>query len=111
MGKEVDSPGDRATDELELHAWLERAEFKHPSLSDPAVRGEATALARMRDELKLQLALGKLEAREEWERLEQRWRSFKHAASLAAHEVKETLHDVLRDIRDGYQRLRDMLQP
>lgn len=94
----------RTVDELELQAWLARAEFRDPSLHDPAVRAEVDALARTRDELRVQLALGKLEARERFEQLESRWVALKGAADRAAHDAGESLHDALRDIRDGYRR-------
>jgi hypothetical protein len=99
-------PVRRAADELELQAWLARAEFRNPSLNDPKTREEAGALARMRDELLLQLSLGKLEAKDEWERLEQRWTRVKSVANDTAQQVGESVHDLLKDIREGYQKLR-----
>jgi hypothetical protein len=101
------NPARRAVDDLELQAWLARAEFRNPSLHDPDTQAEVGALARMRDELRLQLALGKLEARDEWDQLEQRWTRVKAVANETAQQVGETVHDLLRDIRDGYQKLRN----
>lgn len=103
---EKGSAVDRAVDELQLQAWLARAEFRNPSLHDEGTRREVDALARTRDELRLQLALGKLEARDEWTHLESAWGRVKHKATLAADDAEETLHDVLASIRDGYRRLR-----
>jgi predicted component of type VI protein secretion system len=94
-------------DELRLQAWLARAEFEHPSLEHDETRQEVSALARIRDQLRVQLHLGRLEATEEFEHLEGRWRHLKHLASRAAADVEENLHDVLRDIRDGYRKLGD----
>jgi hypothetical protein len=107
MSEEEGSPMGRAVDELELQAWLGRAEFRNPSLHDPKTRGEVDALARMRDELRVQLALGKLEARKEWEQLEQRWAKVKDIAGRTAADVEESVHDLLKQIRDGYQQLRN----
>lgn len=102
-----DSPVDRAVDELELQAWLARAELRNPSLSHPGAREEIGALARLRDELRLQISLGRLEARDEWRRLEGRWHRLKVAAEAEADDASETFHDVMAQIRDGYHRLRD----
>ncbi|MEQ1503620.1 MAG: hypothetical protein ABMB14_15385 [Myxococcota bacterium] len=102
----ADTPFDRTVDELELQAWLARAEFTHPSLRDPQTRSEADALARLRDELRLQLHLGKLEAKEEFQGVEERWSALKRIASTAASEAEEKVHDVLAQIRDRYTRLR-----
>ncbi len=93
-------------DELQLQAWLAGAELRNPSLAQPGVRDEVDLLARLRDELRVQIHLGKLEATEEFEQLEHRWVRIKSMATAAADEAGESLHDLLRDIRDGYQRLR-----
>jgi hypothetical protein len=92
-------------DELKLQAWLASAELRHPSLQRSETRQEVDALVRLRDELRVQLALGKLEAREEFETLEQRWRSLQQAAERTTGELEEAVHDLLREIRDGYHRL------
>jgi hypothetical protein len=95
----------RTVDELELQAWLARAEFRNPSLREPAVREELDALARLREELRVQFALGGMEARDRWQALEARWTAVKAAADRAGQEVGESVHDVLRQIRDGYREL------
>jgi hypothetical protein len=92
-------------DELKLQAWLAGAELRHPSLQSHSARQEVDALVRLRDEIRVQLALGKLEARDGFEQLEQRWHALKRAAGLTSAELEETLHDLLREIRDGYQKL------
>jgi hypothetical protein len=106
MSEEKGSALGRAVDELELQAWLARAEFRNPSLRDPAVRGEVDALVRMREELRVQAALGKMEARDEWARLEAGWVRVKSAAERTADEAGESFHDLLDTLRRGYQRLR-----
>jgi hypothetical protein len=100
------NPLTQIADELKLQAWLARAEFRHPSLKHEATRKEVSALANMRDELRVQLSLGKLEARDEFEHLEDQWRKVKRAADQAADDAGEGLHDVLKQIRDGYASLR-----
>lgn len=104
MSKENGSAVERVVDELEVQAWLARAEFQHPSLHEPAVREEVSALARIRDELRLQMALGKLEARDEFEVLEKNWEKLKSAASKAATEAGESITDLVTQIRDGYKK-------
>ncbi|MEZ4241914.1 MAG: hypothetical protein R3F59_38350 [Myxococcota bacterium] len=92
-------------DELRLQAWLGQAEMKNPSLQHDEAREEVSALARLRDQLRVQLHLGKLEAKDEFARLETRWGQFKQLASASADTAEEKVHDVLRDIRDGYRRI------
>jgi hypothetical protein len=92
-------------DELRLQAWLAQAELRNPSLAHEGAREEVNMLARLRDELRVQLHLGKLEARDEFGRIEQRWARLKQLANETADQAGETVHDVLRDIRDGYNKL------
>ena len=97
-------------DELKLQAWLARRETSEPSLKGDGVHKEASALARMRDTLRVQLHLGQLDAKDEWEKLENSWRSFmRNDLARAANEVAtgagELTHQVLEEIRDSYQKL------
>jgi len=94
-------PIDQLRDELELQAWLAKAEFRNPSLHQ-----EAHGLAQMRDELRLQLHLGKMEAREEFHALEDRWTDLKQRVNAAKDPVVEDVRQLLHDIREGYHRLR-----
>ena len=100
------SPEERASilrtlaDELQLQNWLRQAELRNPSEHD-----EVNALAQLRDELRLQLHLGTLEARDEFQQVEEMWRDVKHRVARAAEEAEEGLHDLLSQIRDQYQRL------
>lgn len=95
----------RLTDELKLQAWLANAELKHPSLKHESARKEVDMLAQARDELRVQIHLGRLEAAEEWDRLEARWGVVKQL-SVAADDLGEVLSDVIADIREGYNTLR-----
>ena len=91
-------------DELEVQAWLARAEWSHPSLRRAETRREVDLLAGLRDELRVQLHLGQLEAGGAFEALEERWRRLKEAAALAAGD-EEDVHGLLREIREGYRRM------
>ena len=93
-------------DELKLHAWLASAEVRNPSAKHPETRNEIDALVRVRDELRVQMHLGKLEAREEFERIEGRWQKLKQAASRGAEDLEDSFVDVLGQIRDAYAALR-----
>ncbi len=88
-------------DELKLHAWLAKAELENPSLHK-----DVSALAQRRDQLRVQMALGKLEAREEFDRLEKNWVRVKTVLGDTAHDVGDDARELLEDIRRGYQRLR-----
>ena len=92
-------------DELGLQAWLAGAELRNPSLHRAETRNEVEALLCVRDELRVQLHLGKLEAVEEFARVEARWQRLKSVAARAADDAEEKLHDVLGQIRDGYRAL------
>lgn len=91
-------------DELKLQAWLAKAELDHPSLRD--VSAEANKLAEVRDELRLQLHLGRMEAGEEWQAAEAGWNRFMARANTKAQVANEELQGLLKGIRDGYERLR-----
>ena len=92
-------------DELKLQAWLAGAEFRNPSSQHEDTRNEVAALARLRDELRLQIHLGQLDAADEWERLEGRWSQVKVVAAAVAEEVGKEIDGLLRDIRESYKRL------
>lgn len=99
-------------DELQLQAWLARKELTNPSLKRDDLHEQATVLARMRDELRLQLHLGKLEARDEFERIEERWRKLlktdlEPEIDTIAEGVGELAHQLLGEIRKGYHALVD----
>jgi len=73
-------------------------------------------LERQRDELRVKMSLAKLEAREEWEKIEKQWAHLKANApqmreelGTTAGNVGATLHKVAEEIRDGYARLRKLL--
>ncbi len=81
-----------------------------------AVSQELEELRGLRDELKVQVHLGKAEARQRWEALEQRWehleakgRMLREEAREPLAEIGETAKELAREIRDGYRHLRSLL--
>ncbi len=77
---------------------------------------EFETLARVRDELRVQLHLGKAEAKELWEDLEHRFADAEARAKGLARKAEEPIHDVteaarrlLDELRRGYDRLRELL--
>jgi len=105
MSHDDPGPFDQMADELKLQAWLAGAELRHPSLGKHDAKEEVSVLAKMRDEIRVQASLGKLEARDGLEELDKRWREFKHVVDLTADDVGEDLRDLLRGIRDQSQKL------
>lgn len=77
---------------------------------------EMDDLRRVRDELRVQLKLGRAEAKERWEALEKDWQHLEGRMKLIGEESKESAHEIgeaakllVGEIREGYRRLRDML--
>jgi hypothetical protein len=73
-------------------------------------------LAFWRDELRLQVALGKAELREQWEALEPRWQELEtrleaveKASAETGKDLKETIVLLADEIREGYRRIREAL--
>jgi hypothetical protein len=77
---------------------------------------ELEALREMRDELKLQLQLGKAEAKDAFERVEKRWQHLEGKLKLLREESKGDLAQIgeaakllTEEIRDGYRHLKKLL--
>lgn len=73
-------------------------------------------LARLRDELELQLHLGRAEAKAQWEQLEKKWTLMQSRLSVLRVAGKESMHDLrdalkqlLAELKDGYDRMREAL--
>lgn len=73
-------------------------------------------LAQWRDELRLQVALGRAELHDEWEALEPRWRELEtrleaveKASAESAKDLKEAISLLVDEIREGYHRIREAL--
>ena len=77
---------------------------------------EMEALKRVRDELRVQVHLGKAEAQELWEAMEHKWHEAESKLTRVARDAEEPLHEIgeaarslLREIRDGYKQIRESL--
>jgi len=78
---------------------------------------EFDTLATLRDELHLQVHLGKAELRDEWNiRLEPTFRLLKtkldrveQASAATLEEMRPTLKTLLEELREGYERIRKSL--
>jgi len=68
-------------------------------------------LKRIRDELKLKIHLGSMEAQDEWSDLEKRWKTFREKAELnrTADELGTTVKQIGADLKAAYERLRKAL--
>lgn len=93
---------DQLRDDLQLQAWLARAERRNPSLHQ-----RVAPLAQARDQLRLQLHLGKMEATDAWHVAEERWAHLRQGLDRALDaERPPDLHAALEEIRAAYRRLR-----
>ena len=77
---------------------------------------ELDDLRRVRDELRVQIHLGKAEAKAQWDELEKRFQQLESRAKLVRDESAETLDDIgdaarglVDEIKRGYRHLRDLL--
>jgi hypothetical protein len=70
-------------------------------------------LKQTREELRLKMHLGSMEAREQWEGLEGKWREFAAKARLAetGEEVEGSLRELGLDLKAGYERIKAALAP
>lgn len=73
-------------------------------------------LEQQRDEIRVKMSLAKLDAREEWNRLEKKWGELKAKTQPVREELGTTAGNVgaalrmaAEEIRDGYARLRKRL--
>ena len=68
-------------------------------------------LSRLRDEVRLKLNLASMEARDEWEKLEERWEQFRRKADLdeTAEGIGGSVDDLVDELRKGYERIRKAL--
>lgn len=77
---------------------------------------EIEDLRRVRDEMRVQLHLGKEEARERWEGLEKHWEHLEGRLKVIRDGSQESLEEIgeaarllTAEIRKGYKNLRDLL--
>ncbi len=77
---------------------------------------EANELRAIRDEIEVQMHLGKLDARDRWNDLEKHWEHAERrleqlgdAGREAADDITEATRMVLNEIRSGYEKLKAAL--
>jgi predicted nucleic acid-binding Zn-ribbon protein len=106
-------------------AWLggDRGDEEGPTMNETSssefrswIERELAELHRMREELAVQVRLGKAEAKDRWkaledafEALEGRVRRVTRAADEPVKELREDARKLARDLREGYRRIRDSL--
>lgn len=73
-------------------------------------------LLQMRDELKLKMHLAKADAKKEWERLDKKWKKLQGRVDRVEEitadtfeEVGDTTRELLRELGEGYERLKKSL--
>lgn len=73
-------------------------------------------IKRMRDELRVQMNLAGKELRDDWEAVESKWNQLnrrmhpvKEAASDSASEIGKATKDLMREIGNTYQRIKNAL--
>ena len=68
-------------------------------------------LKQTREELRLKMHLGSMEAKAQWEGLESKWRDFAAEARLAetGEEVEGSLRELGRELKTGYERIKAAL--
>ena len=73
-------------------------------------------LRRMREELAVQISLGKAEAKDEWAKLEKKWaevqaqaKPFTDVAGETAGNVGSALGMAADELKSGYERIRKLL--
>ena len=64
-------------------------------------------LKRDRQRLQVQLNLGKLELKEEWDVVEKKWGVLEHHLAEFSDDAKQSAHRVSGEISDAYHRLKD----
>ncbi len=80
------------------------------------IQAEADELRSLRDELRVQIHLAKLEAQERYEAAEKSWEHLEAKLNLLASETRASAQDVgdaarllLDEIREGYEHVRKLV--
>lgn len=75
------------------------------------------SIDQLRDEINLQAHLGKAEAKDELEKLEQKWQAFQHQCKPFTDEAEKTLEGAgaalglaADELKAGYERVRKLLK-
>lgn len=77
------------------------------------MKDEVNRLRRLRDELRVQLALGEAEVRDRWEAMEKRWHELegrmkvlREASREEAEDIRSAARLLVDEIQEGYEHLR-----
>lgn len=77
------------------------------------MKEEVDSLRRLRDELRVQLALGQAEVRDRWEEMEKRWHELearmkvlRDASREEAADIRAAARLLMDEIQEGYEHLR-----
>lgn len=80
------------------------------------IHEEVEELRGLRDDLRVQAHLGRMEVRERWEKAERDWEHLEGKLKLLASESRESLEDVgeaarllAEQIREGYRHIRERM--
>jgi len=80
------------------------------------VEKQAEELRATRDEIRLQLHLGKMDARDQWDDIEKQWehaegklKQLAEAANETTEDIAEATQMVLSEMKEGYKKLRNLL--
>ena len=80
------------------------------------VERQAEEMRATRDEIRVRLHLAKMDARDQWDQLEKQWdhaeaklKQLAGAANEATDDIAEATQLVLNEMRDGYNKLRNLL--
>jgi SMC interacting uncharacterized protein involved in chromosome segregation len=80
------------------------------------LKKELQDLRTTRDELRVRLHLGKLDAQEQWEQIEKQWQHVESKLKLAGETGREVAEDIgevtslaVDELKEGYAKLRKLL--
>lgn len=82
-----------------------------------ALKRELQELQQMRDELRVQIHLAALEARDDWNELERKWNRIEDELGRLREQAKEPLANIseagrglMEDVKRGYTRIKGVLK-
>lgn len=78
---------------------------------------EREGLQKIRDELRLQMHLGKAEAKKEWSKLEGQWQQVEqelgrigHHAQVPLEEIGRATRSLMDELKTGYKRMKNQFK-
>lgn len=81
-----------------------------------ALEKELENLRATRDELKVRVHLGKLDAQDQWEQIEKQWQQVESKLKLVGETGREVAEDIgeaaslaVQEMKEGYEKLRKLL--